>query len=115
RTAPASCRSSTMPSTPSAAPTRRGRDPPSPAPASLVIMTPSTTPGRPRTTRMAAPAVAPPARLAERYAHEFAGSKDRYDRARGLFPAGVTHDLRYLEPFPVYIDRAAGAHKWDVD
>jgi glutamate-1-semialdehyde 2,1-aminomutase len=27
----------------------------------------------------------------------------------------VTHDLRYLEPFPVYIDRAEGAHKWDLD
>ncbi|MBV9122856.1 MAG: aminotransferase class III-fold pyridoxal phosphate-dependent enzyme, partial [Planctomycetes bacterium] len=32
-----------------------------------------------------------------------------------LFPNGVTHDLRYLKPFPVYIDRAAGGHKWDVD
>ena len=58
---------------------------------------------------MAAPAAAPPARLVDRYAHEFAGSKARYDRARGLFPAGVTHDLRYLKPFPVYIDRAEGA------
>src|SRR5262245_2850339 len=63
---------------------------------------------------MAAPA-APPAHLVERYAQEFAGSQARYDRARGLFPAGVTHDMRYLEPFPVYIDRAAGARKWDVD
>jgi glutamate-1-semialdehyde 2,1-aminomutase len=27
----------------------------------------------------------------------------------------VTHDLRFLEPFPVYIDRAEGAYKWDVD
>src|SRR5262249_32784015 len=24
-------------------------------------------------------------------------------------------DLRYLEPFPPYIDRAQGAYKWDVD
>ena len=32
-----------------------------------------------------------------------------------MFPSGVTHDLRYLEPFPVYIDRAEGRHKWDVD
>ncbi len=27
----------------------------------------------------------------------------------------MTHDLRYLEPFPIYINRALGAHKWDVD
>jgi len=26
-----------------------------------------------------------------------------------LFPNGVTHDARYLEPFPIYVDRAAGA------
>ena len=32
-----------------------------------------------------------------------------------VFPDGVTHDLRYLEPFPIYVDRAKGAHKWDVD
>jgi glutamate-1-semialdehyde 2,1-aminomutase len=32
-----------------------------------------------------------------------------------LFPNGVTHDLRYLEPFPIYVDRAAGSLKWDLD
>ena len=37
------------------------------------------------------------------------------EHAHSLFPNGVTHDLRYLEPFPIYIDRAAGARKWDVD
>jgi glutamate-1-semialdehyde 2,1-aminomutase len=53
--------------------------------------------------------------LLERYQAEFAGSRRFFDQARTLYPNGVTHDLRYLEPFPVYIDRAAGAHKWDVD
>jgi glutamate-1-semialdehyde 2,1-aminomutase len=53
--------------------------------------------------------------LTERYEAEFAGSRKRYAEARELFPGGVTHDLRYLEPFPVYVDRAAGARKWDVD
>jgi glutamate-1-semialdehyde 2,1-aminomutase len=38
-----------------------------------------------------------------------------FEQARDIFPNGVTHDLRHLEPFPVYIDRAQGAHKWDVD
>lgn len=28
---------------------------------------------------------------------------------------GVTHIGRYLEPHPVYIERAAGSRKWDVD
>jgi glutamate-1-semialdehyde 2,1-aminomutase len=51
----------------------------------------------------------------ERYQAEFANSRKLYEQARSVFPGGVTHDLRYLEPFPVYIERAQGAHKWDVD
>lgn len=27
--------------------------------------------------------------------------------ARGIFPSGVTHDSRYLEPYPIYVERAA--------
>ncbi len=54
-------------------------------------------------------------RLADRYTAEFPLSRKLYDQARTVFPAGVTHDLRYLEPFPIYVDRAQGGHKWDVD
>src|SRR5262249_56517193 len=50
-----------------------------------------------------------------RYEAECANSRKLHAQARELFPNGVTHDLRYLEPFPVYIDRAEGARKWDVD
>ena len=32
-----------------------------------------------------------------------------------MFPGGITHELRALDPFPVYIDRAKGSHKWAVD
>lgn len=53
--------------------------------------------------------------LLERYESEFAGSRRLFDHARKLFPNGVTHDMRIMEPFPVYIDRAKGPHKWDVD
>jgi glutamate-1-semialdehyde 2,1-aminomutase len=53
--------------------------------------------------------------LRQRYLEEFGGSRLRFEQAREIFPNGVTHDLRYLEPFPVYIDRAEGGHKWDVD
>ncbi len=53
--------------------------------------------------------------LTERFHAAFPLSRQRFDQARGLFPNGVTHDLRHLEPFPVYIDRALGARKWDVD
>jgi len=38
-----------------------------------------------------------------------------YERARGVIPGGVTHDGRHMKPFPVYVERAQGSHKWDVD
>jgi glutamate-1-semialdehyde 2,1-aminomutase len=53
--------------------------------------------------------------LTHRYEAEFANSAKLFAQAVGVFPQGVTHDLRHLEPFPVYIDRAEGAYKWDVD
>ena len=36
-------------------------------------------------------------------------------RARECFPSGLTHDARYTEPYPIYVERAAGSRKWDVD
>ncbi len=53
--------------------------------------------------------------LTDRYASEFPKSRKLYEQARNLFPAGVTHDGRYMAPFPIYVDRAQGGHKWDVD
>src|SRR5438128_10264334 len=62
-----------------------------------------------------ATAAPPPPTLMERYVAEFPTSRKLHAEARGIFPNGVTHDLRHLEPFPIYIDRAEGAYKWDVD
>jgi glutamate-1-semialdehyde 2,1-aminomutase len=56
-----------------------------------------------------------PSTIVDRYSRKFANSRRRAEQARELFPNGVTHDLRYLEPFPVYIDRAKGSRKWDID
>ena len=53
--------------------------------------------------------------LAERYAAEFPVSRQRFERAKTLFPTGVTHDTRMMEPFPVSVDRCLGAHKFDAD
>lgn len=54
-------------------------------------------------------------RLAEQFGREFPRSRQRFDQARAVFPNGVTHDLRHLEPFPIYVDRATGSRKWDID
>ena len=35
--------------------------------------------------------------------------------ATALLPGGITHDIRHFEPFPIYVERAAGCRKWDVD
>lgn len=53
--------------------------------------------------------------ILERYEELHPASRRLHERALGLFPDGVTHDIRYFTPFPVYIERAQGAHKWDVD
>jgi glutamate-1-semialdehyde 2,1-aminomutase len=53
--------------------------------------------------------------LAERYTAAFPGSRTRFAQARELFPCGVTHDTRMMDPFPVYVSHALGSKKWSVD
>ena len=50
-----------------------------------------------------------------RYRSQTPGSARLAATALGCFPSGVTHDSRYLQPYTVYVERAAGAHKWDID
>lgn len=38
-----------------------------------------------------------------------------WDRARKSLAGGVSHDGRYLPPHPLYMARAKGARKWDVE
>jgi len=49
------------------------------------------------------------------YRRLHAGSAARYQQARTMFPNGVTHDGRYVTPFPLYVERSQGAYKWDAD
>jgi glutamate-1-semialdehyde 2,1-aminomutase len=43
------------------------------------------------------------------------GSAERALRAAEMFPSGITHDSRYIEPYGIYVTRAQGPRKWDVD
>jgi glutamate-1-semialdehyde 2,1-aminomutase len=54
-------------------------------------------------------------KLQDAYIQSLGASRALYERARTLFPDAVTHDNRRMQPFPLYIDHADGAHKWDVD
>jgi glutamate-1-semialdehyde 2,1-aminomutase len=53
--------------------------------------------------------------ILERYHELHPKSQRLHERALRFFPDGVTHDIRYFQPFPIYVDHAQGAHKWDVD
>lgn len=53
--------------------------------------------------------------LTGEYEDRFAGSKRMHQRAKGALAGGIAHDGRYIKPFPIYIDHAMGAYKWDVD
>ena len=53
--------------------------------------------------------------MEERYHRSHPGSAQLYQRAQECFPSGVTHDIRYFKPFPIYITHAQGGRKWDVD
>ena len=44
-----------------------------------------------------------------------AGSKALTDEAKRYIPGGVQHNLAFNYPFPIAIEKADGAHLWDVD
>ena len=54
-------------------------------------------------------------KIQDAYTDALSGSRALFERARRLFPDAVTHDNRRMQPFPLYVDRADGAYKWDVD
>ncbi len=51
----------------------------------------------------------------ERYEAERPKSWAAYERARLMLPDGVEHDMRVSRPFPIYVQRAEGQYKWDLD
>ena len=49
------------------------------------------------------------------YREKFPASAKLYEQGRKVFPDGLTHDGRFLKPFPVYVEHAAGSKKYDPD
>ena len=43
------------------------------------------------------------------------GSKALHERAVEVMPGGTTRTTTYFDPYPLYIERGAGCHVWDVD
>lgn len=53
--------------------------------------------------------------IEEAYRRLHPASERLWQDAITVFPSGLTHDTRYFDPFPVYVDRAQGSRKWDAD
>lgn len=56
-----------------------------------------------------------PTPIEQRYINMHPRCAENYATAKNIFPNGVTHDTRNLNPFPYYVTHAFGPHKWDVD
>ena len=54
-------------------------------------------------------------KIMSRYRDRTPGSAERAREARSIFPSGIVHDARRFLPYPVYVERARGSRKWDVD
>ncbi|HWB01334.1 MAG TPA: aspartate aminotransferase family protein [Pirellulales bacterium] len=55
------------------------------------------------------------ATILEQYLRRTPRSRQLAERARHVFPSGITHDSRQLDPYPIFVERASGSRKWDVD
>jgi glutamate-1-semialdehyde 2,1-aminomutase len=53
--------------------------------------------------------------IVQAYLAKTRGSAALAERGRANFPSGITHDARRLEPYNLYVAKALGGRKWDVD
>ncbi|MGI9148634.1 MAG: aspartate aminotransferase family protein [Chloroflexota bacterium] len=60
-------------------------------------------------------AISAPSAIDAAFSKRFARSKALYERSCDAIAGGITHDSRNFVPFPIYVERADGARKWDVD
>lgn len=42
-------------------------------------------------------------------------SEHLFNRARRALAGGISHENRYVAPFPIYVNKASGSRKWDVN
>ena len=54
-------------------------------------------------------------RIVTAYRQKTPGSADLAKQALELLPSGIAHDARNVDPYGIYVARAQGPHKWDVD
>lgn len=52
--------------------------------------------------------------ILERYQQAFDQHRQLAQQANHIFPDGITSDGRYMQPFPIYIERSQDAKKWGI-
>ena len=53
--------------------------------------------------------------IEEQFRRAHPRSEALFRQAKAAIAGGLSHDIRHLRPFPIYVDRAGGSRKWDVD
>jgi glutamate-1-semialdehyde 2,1-aminomutase len=53
--------------------------------------------------------------LEKEYTKKHPKSKQLYERGLNCYASGVSHDGRFVKPFPIYTVKAKSTRKWDVD
>jgi glutamate-1-semialdehyde 2,1-aminomutase len=51
----------------------------------------------------------------EEYMKRFSKSQELFQRSRKAIVRAATHDIRYFEPFPPFVERADGSRKWTAE
>ncbi|HLI45702.1 MAG TPA: aspartate aminotransferase family protein [Geobacterales bacterium] len=54
-------------------------------------------------------------KLFEDYKRKTPTSKEMFERAKNIFVNGVNHDIRFYEPYPLFLKRGKANKVWDVD
>ena len=49
------------------------------------------------------------------YRYSTQKSRQLYSRAKRVFPGGVSHNIRYFEPYPIFVNGAKGKYLHDAD
>ena len=42
-------------------------------------------------------------------------SENLFKRAKGVMPGGISHNVHYFPPYPIFVKKAEGSRIWDVD
>ena len=53
--------------------------------------------------------------MPEGYEARTARSKRLFERAKKVFAGGVSHNVRFYKPYPIFVSKAMGQHMWDED